>query len=102
LALASSSGPANLPLGVLPKVKYDTTNIPMQPGDRICLYTDGVTDCVGPDGEPFGDTGLADSLNRNAGLSPAGLKAAILGDLKRHLAECPPDDDVTLLIAEIS
>ena len=74
----------------------------MQPGDRICLYTDGVTDCVGPDGEPFGEAGLADSLNRNAGLSPAGLKAAILGDLKRHRGECPPDDDVTLLIAEIS
>ena len=74
----------------------------MQPGDRICLYTDGVTDCAGPDGEPFGDAGLADSLNRNAGLSPAGLKAAILGDLKRHLAGFPPDDDVTLFIAEIS
>jgi sigma-B regulation protein RsbU (phosphoserine phosphatase) len=102
LALASTSGPANLPLGVLPKVKYDTNNVPMQPGDRICLYTDGVTDCVGPDGEPFGAAGLADSLNRNAELSPAGLKAAILRDLQRHRGECPPDDDVTLLIAEIS
>jgi len=102
LALAASSGPANLPLGVLPKVKYDTNNVPMQPGDRICLYTDGVTDCVGPDDEPFGDAGLADSLNRNAELSPAGLKAAILRDLKRHRGEYPPDDDVTLLIAEIS
>ena len=102
LAPVPSSGPANLPLGVLPKVKYDTNNIPMRPGDRICLYTDGVTDCVGPDDEPFGDARLADSLNRNADLSPAGLKAAILSDLKRHCGECPPDDDVTLLIAEIS
>jgi serine phosphatase RsbU (regulator of sigma subunit) len=97
-----SSGPANLPLGVLAKVKYDMEYIEMQPGDRICLYTDGITDSAGPDGEPFGDTGLLDSLNRNAELSPAKLKNAILADLQRHRGECPPDDDVTLLIAEVS
>jgi sigma-B regulation protein RsbU (phosphoserine phosphatase) len=97
-----SSGPTNLPLGVLAKVKYDLEHIKMQPGDRICLYTDGITDCAGPDGEPFGDTGLLDSLNRNAELSPAELKKAILEDLRTHRGECPLDDDVTLLIAEVS
>lgn len=102
LNLAPNSGPANLPLGVFSKVNYDMEHIKVAPGDRICLYTDGVTECAGPDGEPFGDTRLADSLNRNAGLSPAGLKKAVLSDLERHRGECPPDDDVTLLIAEIS
>jgi len=102
LALAPSTGPTNLPLGILPKAKYDMEDICMEPGDRICLYTDGVTDCAGPDGEPFGDAGLVSSLNRNAGLSPAGLKTSILGDLNRHLGDSRPDDDVTLLIAEIS
>jgi len=102
LALTPGSGPTNLPLGILPKTKYDMEDIRMEPGDRICLYTDGVTDCAGPDGEPFGDAGLTDSLNRNAGLSPAGLKAAVLSDLNRHLGGSRPDDDVTLLIAEIS
>ena len=59
LTLAPSSGPTNLPLGILPKAKYDMEDIRMEPGDRICLYTDGVTDCAGPDGEPFGDLRLA-------------------------------------------
>ena len=102
LALAPGSGPTNLPLGILPKTKYDMEDIRMEPGDRICLYTDGVTDCAGRDGEPFGGARLVDSLNRNTGLSPAGLKAAILGDLDLHLGGSRPDDDVTLLIAEIS
>jgi sigma-B regulation protein RsbU (phosphoserine phosphatase) len=95
-------GPANLPLGAFLKVKYDLEHIKMQPGDRICLYTDGITDCSGPDGEPFGDTGLLDSLNRNVKLSPAELKIAVLADFQRHRGECPLDDDVTLLIAEVS
>ena len=102
LTLASSSAQTNLPLGILPNVKYDLEHIKMEPGDRICLYTDGVTDCARPDGEPFGDTRLSDSLNRNARLSPAGLKSAVLRELKCHRGECPPDDDLTLLIAEVS
>jgi phosphoserine phosphatase RsbU/P len=102
LTLDSGGKPTNLPLGVLPSVKYDMEKIGIKPGDRICLYTDGVTECAGPDNEPFGETRLADSLNRNAALPPAGLKTAILADLERHRGACPPDDDVTLLIAELS
>ena len=101
LNLPHRSGPSNLPLGVLRNVKYDVEEVKMEPGNRICLYTDGVTDCTRPDGEPFGDKRLADSLNRHAGLSPAALKTAIVDDLKDHRGECSPDDDMTLLIAEI-
>ena len=77
-------------------------DIKMLPGDRICLYTDGVTECAGPDGEPLGDERLAASLNRNSGLPAAELKHAVLADLQDHRGSCPPDDDVTLLIAEVS
>jgi len=102
LTLADSgSRPTNLPLGAIPDVKYDMEQIGMKAGDRICLYTDGVTDCTGPDDEPFGEERLADSLNRHTALSPAELKRAILADLERHRGTCPPDDDVTLLIAEL-
>jgi sigma-B regulation protein RsbU (phosphoserine phosphatase) len=101
LTLDPGSGPTNLPLGVLPDVRYDMEQIRMKRGDRICLYTDGIPECIGPDDEPFGETRLADSLNRNAALSPAGLKLAILADLERHRGDCPPDDDMTLLIAEL-
>jgi sigma-B regulation protein RsbU (phosphoserine phosphatase) len=101
LALGESSGPTNLPLGIMPDVKYDMDDIKMGPGDRICLYTDGVTDCTGPNDEPFGEERLADSLKRHAALPPAELKNAIVADLAAHRGDCPPDDDVTLLIAEL-
>jgi len=102
LNIDSGSNPTNLPLGILSDVKYDMKDVRMEPGDRICLYTDGVTDCIGPNDEAFGETRLAESLNRNAALPPAGLKRAIVADLERHRGACPADDDVTLLIAELS
>jgi sigma-B regulation protein RsbU (phosphoserine phosphatase) len=102
LTLVSNSEPTNLPLGILPDVTYDMGQIGMKPGDRICLYTDGVTECPDADDDPFGETRLLDSLNRNAQLSPPDLKAAIIADLERHRGACPPDDDITLLVAELS
>jgi phosphoserine phosphatase RsbU/P len=102
LTLESGSEPTNLPLGILSNVKYDMGHIKIKPGDRICLYTDGVTDCANQDDEAFGETRLSDSLNRNGALSPAALKNAILADLARHRGACPLDDDVTLLLAELS
>lgn len=101
LLLPENPKPVNLPLGVLPNVKYDMPQIPMEPGDRICLYTDGVTECAGPDGEFFGEERLLECLNQNARRSPAGVKAAILGALEAYRGDCPPDDDVTLVVAEI-
>lgn len=102
LNLAESPRPANLPLGILPSVQYDMGQIAMAPSDRICLYTDGVTECPRADGEPFGEDRLIDSLNRHAALPPSALKAAVLADLLEYRGECPPDDDVTLLIAQVS
>jgi serine phosphatase RsbU (regulator of sigma subunit) len=72
------------------------------PGDRICLYTDGVTECFNSDEDAFGETRLIESLKRHSALPPDDLKTAVIGDLDRHRGNCPLDDDVTLMIAEIS
>jgi sigma-B regulation protein RsbU (phosphoserine phosphatase) len=98
----SVSEPSNLPLGIISDVKYDMQQIDLRPGDRLCLYTDGVVECPRADDEPFGDERLADSLNRHHGLSVRDLKSAVLGDLDAFRGVTPPDDDVTLLVAEIS
>jgi phosphoserine phosphatase RsbU/P len=95
-----STGPANLPLGVLTGTRYDMGAIPMAPGDRLCVYTDGVTDCTNAAEESFGDGGLMTSLERHRAAGVAELKAAVLADMARHRGSAPPDDDVTLLVAE--
>jgi len=102
LNLAPNHNPVNLPLGIMPRMKYDMDDIKMVPGDRICLYTDGITECMNASEEQFGEERLAASLNRNAALPPPQLKAAVLKDLEQHRGPLPPDDDVTLVIAEVS
>jgi hypothetical protein len=75
----------------------------MEPGDRLLLYTDGITEARNPAGELFGVQRLIDHLERHAA---AGLPAA---ETLRRLAHTvathhdgPAADDATLLLVEWS
>jgi serine phosphatase RsbU (regulator of sigma subunit) len=49
---------ANLPLGVLPDAQYSQISIAVEPGDRIFLYTDGLSECSNQEREEFGEQRL--------------------------------------------
>ncbi len=49
-----STGP---PLGPVPNARWEHRRVPLQPGDRLLLYTDGVTDAGYP-GRALGTDGL--------------------------------------------
>lgn len=66
----------------------------LAPGDRLIIYSDGVTDARGPGAEDLGDLGFAEIVCRNPGLSPEQLTA--------HIAALAPGDqfdDMTLVMA---
>ncbi|WP_250033832.1 PP2C family protein-serine/threonine phosphatase [Paractinoplanes maris] len=75
----------------------------MEPGDRLLLYTDGITEARDPACELFGVQRLADHAERHAA---AGLPAAeTLRRLARAVAahqDGPARDDATMLLAEWS
>ena len=54
----SDTGSANLPLGVVPDAAYDQRAFRAHSGDRLLLYTDGLTEAPNPDGRRFGEARL--------------------------------------------
>jgi phosphoserine phosphatase RsbU/P len=91
-----------MPLGI-DDASVDVGEEMMEPGDRLLLYTDGITEARDPHGEQFGVDRLIDHTERHAA---AGLPAA---ETLRRLAHAvaahhdgPADDDATLLLAEWS
>jgi hypothetical protein len=96
-----------LPLGLeLPSRPAIASAVPvgveqLQPGDRVLLYTDGVTEARNAAGEFFGDQRLGDLIVRNlaAGLPSPETMRRVVGALLAHQDE-RLTDDATLLLLE--
>jgi sigma-B regulation protein RsbU (phosphoserine phosphatase) len=96
-----SGSEMNLPLAVTPETLYNQQVIPVSSGDRLLVYTDGLTEATSKKGELFGTERLCDVLNANADLSLSQLKSAILQGVGRHTGNGLTHDDVTLIAMEI-
>jgi sigma-B regulation protein RsbU (phosphoserine phosphatase) len=87
----------SLPLGRFRRAEYRNEELRLSPGDRLLLYTDGVTEALSPAGEPFGDERLRDLLAASA--DPDAILGRLAGWTGRQTGE-PLDDDVTIVVAE--
>jgi sigma-B regulation protein RsbU (phosphoserine phosphatase) len=67
------------------------------PGDRLLLYSDGVTEAMNAGSVEFGAARAAEILAAPANASPVAIRDAVLSALRLHTRECPPSDDVTLI-----
>lgn len=87
--------PGNL-LGVLPSLDLAGTSLQLAPGDRLLLYTDGVTEGR-RDRAEYGEQRL---LARAAGAAPgaAALVAAVLDDVLAYQGDVPRDDIALLAL----
>jgi sigma-B regulation protein RsbU (phosphoserine phosphatase) len=89
-------------LGVQDEAAYDQGSVYLAPGDRVVLYTDGVSERARPDGEEFGPyrlTALVASLGHD--LSAAELTRAILAAVETFAQGADPEDDQTLVVVRI-
>jgi serine phosphatase RsbU (regulator of sigma subunit) len=73
----------------------------LSPGDRLVLYTDGLTDVQAPDGQFFDLERLERLLKSYADLSPAEICAATFTDLVAYQGDAEQFDDMTLLIVQV-
>jgi phosphoserine phosphatase RsbU/P len=83
-------------LGVFPRWKYEDSVVQLAPGDRLVLFTDGITEAESANGEQFGEEGLIRVMQRLADEPPAKLNAELLTDVKRF-CDSHLQDDATLV-----
>lgn len=84
-------------LGLWEDITLDEQTITLQPGSTLVLYTDGMTDCRDPNGEPFGLERIQHSLNTCPGTSAQDVCNHLLQTLKNFQQGSKQDDDVTLV-----
>ncbi len=90
-----------IPLGVDQSASWDSSSEPMDKGDLLVLYTDGMTEAKSPVGEEFG----IERLKKCIAESPAEADAcmqSIHSAVKSHQAMTPANDDQTLIVIQIT
>lgn len=70
-------------------------------GDRLFLYTDGVTEATDEHQQLYGTRRLLDALNRSRDADPRTLLQAVQADIHAFVGAADPFDDITMLALEI-
>ena len=101
LSMDQAAGVSNMSLGILPNVTYDQRVLPLNAGDRLFVYSDGISEYPDAAGEPVGSGWLIDRLRDTRGKSTWEVKQAVLGGLAAENSQGMLHDDMTLMVLEI-
>jgi len=96
---AEAAGPA---LGLIDDFVFATVDEPLAPGDRVVIFTDGLTEAPAPNGEEFGPDRLAEFLARERHQPPDSALGALLDGVAAHCGGQPFPDDVCVVMAEVA
>jgi sigma-B regulation protein RsbU (phosphoserine phosphatase) len=89
------------PLGIASGLRFEEATVELQPGDRLALYTDGITEASNTQGEAFGTERL-DAALAHCGRTATELVQAVVEAVDEFTAGQPPEDDRTLVVAEVA
>ncbi len=88
-------------LGIDPSSDFVDELLPLQAGDRIVLYTDGLTEAKNDQGKLWGTRGVQKVIEEHGDASAADLKVAIVDRVVKFNEKADLfDDDLTLLIVD--
>lgn len=87
----------NIALGVLDDFTYHSDNRKLNPGDKILLYTDGITEAFNPEGEVFSDNRLLAIVQNSKEIDSKQLVLEIKHEIKKFAQDAEQSDDITIL-----
>lgn len=86
-------------VGMFGRLDLVAQRVTIQPGERLVLYTDGITDAASPAGERFGDARLFATIAESCVAGTAEeTRGAVIDAVLRFQGSALPADDLALLI----
>ena len=90
----------NTVIGLLEGMQYQEYELQLEKGDKLFVYTDGITEANNAGGKQFGTERLIDVLNSCAALTPKELISGIKNAVNAFAGEAEQFDDLTMLCLE--
>lgn len=87
----------DLPIGFMPDCEYHITSLQMTRGDRLVLYSDGVSECANADGKHLGEDGILRAISASDKPDDQPVLQRIIEAEQKWRATESPTDDISLL-----
>ena len=87
-----------VPVGLFCDQQFSTTKMNFSPGDSLVLYTDGVTEALGPDGSEYGSQRLSELIAGCGKRESREMVQDCINDLLAFRASAQKMDDQSLMV----
>jgi phosphoserine phosphatase RsbU/P len=93
-------GPTGPPIGMLEEAGYAMEEAHLCDGDKLVLFTDGLTDAEDTEGRPLGTARVRKIARAGARLGPGAIVEALSAALALHTGGAVQKDDITVMVVE--
>ena len=92
--------PRSPALGLMETAMYRESELPLEDGLRVMLYTDGLTEAQSPNGDELGVERVLKHLQKNRHADVREMLEAVLSNMHNFTCRTGQDDDICLLGVE--
>jgi sigma-B regulation protein RsbU (phosphoserine phosphatase) len=89
------------PLGILDEVDYQETRVPLELGDRVIFYTDGIVEAMNEKKEIFGFERALEVVRAAGSMSAEALLKEILNKVNEFVGSAAQHDDLTAIVISV-
>ncbi|MCA0042124.1 PP2C family protein-serine/threonine phosphatase [Celeribacter litoreus] len=94
-------GDGGLPIGLLPDAHFEEVRYKLEPGERVFVFSDGVTECPDGRGDILGDKGLIQLLQNSTDQTGKAFFDTFIWDLADATGERDFPDDISAILLEM-
>ena len=87
-------------IGGIDGIRYHEYEIDLEPGDKLFLYTDGITEATDANNQLFGTERMISALNQDPDASPEQILKNLRNAVDQFVKDAEQFDDLTMLCLE--
>ena len=84
-------------VAAMENIRFREHEFELNPGDRLFVYTDGVTEATNQENELFGTARMLEALNSKADANPEETIENVMNGIRGFVADAEQFDDITML-----
>jgi sigma-B regulation protein RsbU (phosphoserine phosphatase) len=90
--------PAGLPLGIMEEAEYQDATIDLEKGDRVVLFTDGLSEARNRKCQEFGVERIKNIISQDTLATSEKILERMKEEVLKFSHRCPQHDDITIIV----